>query len=594
MKTLLFTALTALALGLLNCHPQDPEPQTSPSTGAGGKGTVRPVGNSLGAAVSKKTGPDGGSLKSADGALTITVPAGALTALTEVGIEPITSTCDGSIGHGWRLTSHGKGFAKPVTLTMSYIGQKDSVSLADALGMAYQDDQGVWRFIGATSVNKSSRTLTARTSHFSDWISLQWMTLFPVSGILHEGESIALEARTYIPIGVEVDDLLFVPLVPDYEDGYPVGEPQRLNPKYVRKWSLAGPGTLTPKSTEALYKAPASVQNTQTVAVSLELNMKAEQAILVANLTIVGKDPFIEYLQVAEQQGPTGKQSELLIYGVNFGAQDKAKSGVSINGAPIPTEDISLWGDNFIVCSIPLIGPNSTGQVRVTANGRAGQPHILNEWNVVMNYQRGQGRVGESIREKITFHLRIRGDASPPPANMKALIMEGTVNTMSYAHWEAGGTGSSSYENNESCASETVRWTDSKGDVGQTPNGKTTDAQYFVTRLYHKPGTGFEVEIDFHVNNAVPVKHVITPCQGDPIIGTNLHSVSFPVDWMNEKLRLSFNGSTLKGGSSRILHLSPDSKLSWDATDYPVYTHDVKVVWSDTPAKYCLWSARQR
>jgi hypothetical protein len=87
---------------------------------------------------------------------------------TEVSIEPITSTCKGNTGHGWRLKPHGKSFNKPVGLTVDYSAHKDSISLREALGLAYQDEKGIWRFMGATEVSKTTHTVSTFTDHFSD------------------------------------------------------------------------------------------------------------------------------------------------------------------------------------------------------------------------------------------------------------------------------------------------------------------------------------------------------------------------------------------------------------------------------------------
>lgn len=297
MKTFLYLLLTSLTLSIASCKHDvnkiNPEPNPEQN-----QGVERPVGKSLGAGVTKQIGPDGGSLTSADGTLTITVPAGALTALTEVGIQPITSTCPGGIGDGWRLTPHGKAFAKPVQLKLDYTARMDSVTLPQALGLAYQDYKRVWRFVGAASVNATAHTLTMQTNHFSDWVLLSWMTLSPIAQQVHAKEQLIIEALQYIYVSDEGNGGLPIPIVADYENGYPVGEAHQLKNKYIKKWSLAGPGSLQELFSvpEAVYTAPDQIQKTQTVAVSLELKGFSEQAILVSNLTLIGKEPTIEYL----------------------------------------------------------------------------------------------------------------------------------------------------------------------------------------------------------------------------------------------------------------------------------------------------------
>ncbi|RYF71806.1 MAG: hypothetical protein EOO39_13280, partial [Cytophagaceae bacterium] len=226
MKSFLYLLLTILMLGTISCkHDPDAVIPGSP----GGDGTQQPVGESLGERETKQIGPAGGSIQSGDGTLTITVPAGALTALTEVGIEPITSTCPGGIGDGWRLTPHGKAFAKPVEIKLNYAAQKDSVSLPQALGLAYQDSKGVWRFVGNTSINAGTHTLTMQTTHFSDWVVVQWMTLSPISARVGQKQQVTLKALKYITPSLSEDGLV-LQSVAEYENGYPIAEPEPLDP----------------------------------------------------------------------------------------------------------------------------------------------------------------------------------------------------------------------------------------------------------------------------------------------------------------------------------------------------------------------------
>jgi hypothetical protein len=62
------------------------------------------VGTSpLATQVTKDIGPEGGTLTSADGKLTITVPKGAVARNTRFSIQPITSENDMGVGGGYRL-----------------------------------------------------------------------------------------------------------------------------------------------------------------------------------------------------------------------------------------------------------------------------------------------------------------------------------------------------------------------------------------------------------------------------------------------------------------------------------------------------------
>jgi hypothetical protein len=574
MKTFVVTLLAALALGLPACKKV--------------VGEMRPMGTSLGPAVKKQLGPDGGSLQSADGTFTITVPAGALTAPTEVSIEPITSTCRGSIGHGWRLTPHGKHFAKPVQLTVDYSAHQDSVSAVDALGLAYQDDKGIWKFLGASAIDNTNHTVILSTDHFSDWTVLEWMTLSPISSQLLEKEDVTLTALRYIPLPLDGDELL-VPIKPnaEYKDGYPVGEPEPLPAEYIGEWSHAGPGTLISSGHEAMYVAPATISSTQIVAVALTLKGFKGKPMLVSNVMLLGKEPIVEYLEVAERDGFEGRESVMTIYGNGFGPEEPGKSVVTINGEPVLGN--LLWGDNLIVCTIRRTGPNASGQVQVTnAVGAVSKPHILNEWNVVMRLDHPHARNDQSLFLKSTFYLRIRGDTTVPPAHLNIIgkNRRNTVHFTSFVRWEAGGTGSSVLKNEEACGTEYEEWTADQGDVMLTPNGKTTDDAYFNVDLYLVPGKGFDVSLDYHARNVIQSRFVFTSCNGRTTVDNRPFSAYFATEFGEERFPLRFNGNTLKAGTSKTHRTGIGSmKLHTNGSD-PSYMKDIKLVWNETPAKY--------
>ncbi|MBO0930253.1 IPT/TIG domain-containing protein [Fibrella aquatilis] len=587
MKTFLYTLLAAITLSLFSCK-HDLDPVAPGQDGGPVQGIEQPVGESLGDPVTKKIGPAGGNLQSADGALTITVPAGALTALTEVGIEPITSTCPGGIGDGWRLTPHGTTFAKPVQLTINYSAQKDSVSLPQALGMAYQDSKGIWRFVGQKAVDANTHKLTVQTTHFSDWVYLQWMTLSPITARVGAKQQVKLEALQYAPVALDAEGLV-IPIIAEYKDGYPVGDPHPLPAKYIKKWSLAGAGSLNaPGGAEATYTAPGQILKSTTVAVSLELKGFREQAILVSNITLAAFE--IAYVQVAEKTGPNGRDSELIIYGSQFGAQDKAKSGVTVNGQAIDPQDIGLWGDNIIVCRIPMIGPGSSGPVRVkTASGAITEPHLLNEWTVAMRLKHLCARPIQSLNQTSTIYLRIRGDASPVPPGLTPIYDEASRNTVamkSYVHWTADGEGFSVMNNAEFCGTEKEVWTKSAGDIDLTYGSDPADKQYFNVSLSQLPGKGFAVSFTYEAKDAVPSSHVSTNCNGYTVNSNRPHTVSFPSEFSSERFPLLFSGNTLKGGKSSLRETGTYSYLHYDFDKSHEWKNELQVFWDATPGKF--------
>ncbi|GAA4443141.1 hypothetical protein GCM10023091_31090 [Ravibacter arvi] len=258
---------------------------------------VRPKGVSNGMAVGRNIGPEGGSLQSVNGRFRINVPQGALASNTMITIEPVSNTNIAGIGAAFRLTPHGQIFSKPVTITYSWAGYADSVGLLQTLGLAYQMADGVWNFVGADSFDSGAKTVSFKTTHFSDWSLMNRISLSPYRASLETGQKLAIKAMTFTDAH---PDNLFVPLVNDpngpyNEPGYPVGEPAPLPSRFIKSWELNGPGDLTRSSGQVVeYRAPASVNGAEEATVTVELNAPVPGTyLLVSNISIMG-DGWIE------------------------------------------------------------------------------------------------------------------------------------------------------------------------------------------------------------------------------------------------------------------------------------------------------------
>src|SRR3954453_3032977 len=101
-----------LMLVLSGCVPGHSQPNKPPKPS--------PVGAIAGDAVSANIGAAGGIIASADKRITVTVPAGALTVDTTIGVQPIENTDAAGFGMAYRLTPDGQKFAKPVTVAFTY------------------------------------------------------------------------------------------------------------------------------------------------------------------------------------------------------------------------------------------------------------------------------------------------------------------------------------------------------------------------------------------------------------------------------------------------------------------------------------------
>jgi hypothetical protein len=101
----------------------------------------------------------GGSIRSADGRLTLKVPAGALTEPATFSFESTTTAAPQGTGPGYRLTPSGLTFSKPALLMLSYEPTDLEGSSADGLTIAASTPGG-WLALGGGSVDPARHTLT--------------------------------------------------------------------------------------------------------------------------------------------------------------------------------------------------------------------------------------------------------------------------------------------------------------------------------------------------------------------------------------------------------------------------------------------------
>jgi hypothetical protein len=94
------------------------------------------------------------------------VPAGAVTATTEFGIQPITNEAYNGVGQAYRVTPEGQTFAQPVQVTFSYSDDDLVGTSDDGLGIAKQGADGRWRALLSTTVDPTHRTLSVSVTQF--------------------------------------------------------------------------------------------------------------------------------------------------------------------------------------------------------------------------------------------------------------------------------------------------------------------------------------------------------------------------------------------------------------------------------------------
>lgn len=268
------------------------------------------VGTPSGNPVEKTIGAAGGTVASADGLLTMDVPAGALGADTQLGVQPLTGTAPNGLGPGFRLTSGGATFSSPVKLTFKPSADQLAGTVLALTGIGFQDASGFWHWARGVERDEASGSVSVTTTHFSDWSLLAGVQLRPPSASVRIGDTLTL---TVIDCYTEEEELAPLPVVPGEEelaplpgprfDCDPSGEQLAPLPLKLSNWSVNGigggnstVGTVSAGADySATYTAPSMRPDPSTVAASVEASkVKLDgrtfaKATLVSNVSIVGE-----------------------------------------------------------------------------------------------------------------------------------------------------------------------------------------------------------------------------------------------------------------------------------------------------------------
>ncbi len=164
-------ALALCVLAAIGCGTKKSSggSSTPPPGGAEMPPVLRDAGVPTGDPSGASIGPNGGTLSSGDGGVTIIVPPGAVTSPTSFSIQPITSTALGGVEGAYRIRPDGGTLAAPVTVVLRGPERYAAGTSIQGLGIAYQDATGFWFPAKNVVRDASANTLSVTTTHFSDW-----------------------------------------------------------------------------------------------------------------------------------------------------------------------------------------------------------------------------------------------------------------------------------------------------------------------------------------------------------------------------------------------------------------------------------------
>lgn len=270
-KTFAYRLATSLFFLMAICCKKDIPPDDEPGPVLGVP-EVKPKGQPDGDAVSVLLGPEGGVLWY-DDAVRLEIPPGAVDEPTTFSIQPITNTLHEASAHAaFRLAPEGIRFKTPVKL--SFVYPSDTEGNPRGRAVAFQRNDGVWCGV-PTSMDGAQRRLTVETTHFSDWVWFDMLSLRKEKESARAGETVNLKLLEQV-LGalMPVNSIDSVPLAA-MDD---VGASKDVT---VSGWKIiAGPGTLEPKFNtklvfgDAIYTAPQTVTEPTDVEIQVEVESK--------------------------------------------------------------------------------------------------------------------------------------------------------------------------------------------------------------------------------------------------------------------------------------------------------------------------------
>lgn len=254
-----------------------------------------PVGQPIGTAVKATIGRAGGVLRSADGSVSVEVPAGALAADETLTLQEISHENHGAPGRAWRIGPQTLAPALPLTLRFRYAEADLQGTDASELRLARQDARRRWVLptAAAPTIDKTTRTLTLATHSLGDWSRFARTTLTPSAATVRVGQSLALKLVRCEITGFDAG--------PDGGDPQLVTDCQPAPQIKTRAPQVNGQagGNATvgiavwpdAERAEYRYNAPATVPQPRTVAVSVETLLNGApgsttRTTLVSNITI--------------------------------------------------------------------------------------------------------------------------------------------------------------------------------------------------------------------------------------------------------------------------------------------------------------------
>ncbi len=134
-----------------------------------GEPAVTDSAKACGVCLEQTIGAAGGSLVSADGRLTVTIPANAVASKSAITLEPIENVAPGGLGSAYRLGPPDLVFNQAIKLTFSLTEAEIYGTSLQAIGVARHEGDGRWAWLKGAMYDTGGNTVSYMTTVTGDW-----------------------------------------------------------------------------------------------------------------------------------------------------------------------------------------------------------------------------------------------------------------------------------------------------------------------------------------------------------------------------------------------------------------------------------------
>jgi hypothetical protein len=326
-----------------------------------------PVGDPIGAIVTKNIGKSGGSIKSADGNTELVFPADALAENTDISVQAVTNNAPNGVGNAYSFLPDGIQFNQPVLLKLHYTAEDLAATLADLMGIAFQGHDGIWYRVSSFTNDTINKVISAPIKHFTPYTKFDVLIINPT----FDNVKVNKTRDLHLDIVSANDDEL-TSLGP--QGGEDLAPLIKLNSKNVT-WSVnssvngsATYGFVSGTNQYTTFKAPAKAPSrnqvtvTALVDVSFKFNGKnVAKPTLISNIKIIDGEKYSLQIYLKQSGG-------IVTY------TDSATMIVSISSDDVVTiSDIKNYAPNALPAVVSEAGctytylPEGIGEMNITS-----------------------------------------------------------------------------------------------------------------------------------------------------------------------------------------------------------------------------------